>query len=353
VNYRHNGRQCTLTFYAQPDAEKFATAIKTIGVERALTAFGVAPTKAAIKAATGPLVGEWIATHIYGLSGVTKSTRFDYESYLRRDIGPALGHIPLNMLTQADVSAWVESMRQAGSAGKTIANKHGLLSAALNAAVTAGHITDNPAAGTRLPRSEKAEMVFLTPDEYPLLRAGFTAHWWPLLDFLVSSGARFGEVAALRPGDVDRVRGTVYIGRSMKRTYDADSYEIGATKTARSVRTISVAAEVLDALDYSHPTLFVNTKGTPLRIASFRANVWYPSRDRATAAGLTKQPRIHDMRHTCASWMIDAGIPLPVIQRHLGHESIATTVNLYGHMDRRQADEAAAAIGAALRPASA
>ncbi|WP_267288707.1 tyrosine-type recombinase/integrase [Mycobacterium hackensackense] len=42
------------------------------------------------------------------------------------------------------------------------------------------------------------------------------------------------------------------------------------------------------------------------------------------------KPRVHDLRHTAASWWIQAGIPLPVIQRQRGHESIITTVNTYG-----------------------
>ena len=40
---------------------------------------------------------------------------------------------------------------------------------------------------------------------------------------------------------------------------------------------------------------------------------------------------MHDLRHTCASWMIQAGVPMPVIQQHLGHESIQTTIGVYGN----------------------
>jgi integrase len=65
-------------------------------------------------------------------------------------------------------------------------------------------------------------------------------------------------------------------------------------------------------------------------------------------AGLTKSPRVHDLRHTCASWMIAAGVPLPIMQQHLGHESIQTTIGVYGHLDRRSAQVAADAIGSAL-----
>lgn len=352
VNYVENGRQSTLTFDTDQHATEFLRVLETLGPERARNAYGFTPGAAnQDRTGIGPTLTEWVATYIDSLSGIAKSTEYDYRSYLRNDIATApLGAIPVTLTTGGDVSAWVEDQRDAGSSGKTIANKHSLVHAAFAAAVRAKLITENPAAGTRIARSAKAEMVFLTPDEYPQLRVGFTPYWHPLVDFLVASGARFGEVAALRPCDVNRDRGTVYIGRAMKRTYDSGGYEIGPTKTARSVRTISVSASVLDALNYDNELLFVNTKGGALRVSGWRSNVWYPSVARAGQLGFGKRPRIHDMRHTCASWMIAAGIPLPVIQQHLGHESITTTINLYGHLDRRSADAAAAAIDAALRP---
>ncbi|SKQ12340.1 tyrosine-type recombinase/integrase [Mycobacteroides abscessus] len=82
-----------------------------------------------------------------------------------------------------------------------------------------------------------------------------------------------------------------------------------------------------------------------MRAPNFRANVWTPAVERA---GSDPKPRIHDMRHTCASWLIAAGVPLPVIQQHLGHESITTTVNTYGHLERSSMKAAADAIGKAL-----
>ena len=85
-----------------------------------------------------------------------------------------------------------------------------------------------------------------------------------------------------------------------------------------------------------------------MRAVSFRNNVWYPSVARANAAGLAKKPRIHDMRHTCASWMIANGEPITVVQRHLGHESIQTTSDIYGHLDRSSGAKAAKGLGRML-----
>lgn len=68
---------------------------------------------------------------------------------------------------------------------------------------------------------------------------------------------------------------------------------------------------------------------------------WGPALDEL-GDQLRARPRIHDLRHTHASWLIAAGVPLTLIQRRLGHESIKTTSDRYGHL-AEGADAAAAA----------
>ncbi|ANW63971.1 integrase [Mycobacterium sp. djl-10] len=354
VLYSFNGEQTSTTFDGATkddtaEAEEFRTAVNTIGAEKAMKAWGIGQTIRAAKRSSSLTVHQWLTQYIKTRTGVVKSTIYDYESYLRNDIDEPIGAVPIDLLTRDDVAAWVQGLADRGLSGKTIANRHGFLSAGLNAAVEKGLLESNPAARTRLPAGETTEMVFLDHDEYELMRSGFTKYWWPMLDFMVASGARFGELTALRPGDVNRKRGTVHIGRAWHRTYDDTGYELGGTKTKRSNRTINVDTDVLGELDYSAEWLFVNTRGNPVRGTSFRNNVWYPSIARAKAKGLTKKPRPHDMRHTCASWLIADGQPLPVIQQHLGHESIKTTIDRYGHLDRKSAAAAAAVFGKALR----
>lgn len=352
VLYSLSGSQTSATFPTLAAAEEFRDSVNLLGAQRAMAAFGITPTVQVAQRISGLTVADWVGKYIASRSGVAKSTLYDYQMYLRNDITPTIGRIPLEHLAHADVSGWVQSMT--GAAGKTIANKHGLLSAALNDAVRAELIPSNPAAGTRLPRTERPEMVFLTPDEFGQLLAGFTPQWIPLIEFMALSGARFGEISALKPSDVDRQAATVRIARARKRTYVKGAmYEVGPTKTKRSERVINVTATILDKLDYDKEWLFTNTKDGPLQLSGWRGNVWYPSVKRAQELGLSKRPRIHDMRHTCASWMIARGVPLPVIQLHLGHESISTTVNLYGHLDRAQAAAAAELIGADMyKPAA-
>lgn len=309
----------------------------------------VGPTKAmevlasATNAAAALTVEEWIGHHLDHLTGVEAGTVRRYRAYLANDIAPVMGAMPLVALSRDAIAAWVNAMVDEGASDKTIANKQRFLSGALNAAVAAGQLGANPCRGLRLPRWQRQEMVFLTEAEFATLLDAVTDYWRPFVEFLVASGARWSEATALRSSDVDRDQGTVRIVRAWK-IVDG-GVKLGPPKSKKSVRTINVAGSVLDKLDYSGDWLFRNRVGDYVRAQGFSRRVWAPAVARAE---LGKKPRIHDLRHTCASWMIADNIPLAVVQRHLRHESIETTVGTYGHLDRRSAQAAAAAISARL-----
>lgn len=354
VLYRLNGKQSSTSFQDLTSATKFQKLVDRFGPAKALEALGADPEFSTIT------VHEWIEHHINHLTGLRKSTLYDYRSYLKNDIDEPLGDLPLVSLSREDVARWTQKMADNGVSGKTIANKHGFLSSALNAAVRAGRIASNPAAGQRMPTSERQDMICLTRQDFARLLGNVSDYWQPLVEFLVASGCRWGEATALMPSDIDRNNHTVRITRAWKRTYDRSGYEIGPPKTKKSVRTINVPKTVLDKLDLTHEWVFVNKAGRPVKGNGFHDRVWsgavkktWPSRDENGEPPTDKRvrilrPRIHDLRHTCASWMVQAGVPLPVIQQHLGHESINTTISLYSHIDRRSMKAAADAIGQAL-----
>jgi integrase len=357
VLYRLNGKQTSTSFEDFASASKFCDLATKYGPENALRTLRVDTTLATLT------VEQWVKRHIDVLTGVDQNTIDKYRTYLRNDIAEPLGALPLTALGREHIAQWVKGMQQTDDKGwtpsaKTIANKHGFLAGALNAAVAAGHISANPCTGVRLPRDDDAhEMLFLSREQFKLLRDSVNEYWEPLVEFLVASGCRWGEAVALRPSDIDRAATTVRIVRSWK--YGSGGYRLGAPKTPKSKRTINVPTSVLDKLDYSHEWLFINRAGGPVRAQGFSARVWAPALERAWPSvdangGPIKdrsqilRPRIHDLRHTCASWLIQDGVPLPVIQQHLGHESIQTTVTVYGHLDRRSMEAAADAIGRAL-----
>jgi integrase len=340
VLYRADGKQSSISFNDYDDAAWLCNLINRIGPAEAIEI-----ARRRDGASSSMTVAEWIAHHIEHLTGVTAGTRDVYRRMLRRDIEPAgIGALTLDALTGDDIALWVNRMHAGGASGKTIHNKHGFLAGALNAAVAAGKIPSNPCDGRRLPRTDQHEMVFLTREQFAVLRDSLTEHWRPLAEFLVTSGCRWGEAVALQPGDVNRDESTVRIWRAW-RYRPGDGYTLGSPKTRKSKRTINVAPTVLDKLDYTNEWLFVNRDGGPVRSHGFIGRVWRPAVKRS---GLAPPPRIHDLRHTCASWLIQAGTPLPVVQKHLGHESITTTVDRYGHTDRRDGADAAARIAGFL-----
>lgn len=345
--FRLDDRQRSVSFQTQEHAEKFRSMVDLVGPAKALEVYGLSTHPRSVNGnGNGMTVEEWINRHIDHLTGCEHKTLDEYRRFLRRDISPVLGPIPLASLTAEDVARWVQTLKANGNSGKTIQNKHGFLSAALNAAVPR-FIATNPAAGQRLPRTERKEMVFLTKEEYRLLHGCFSDHYQPFVEFLVASGVRFSEATALQPKDIDKDAATVHINRAWKRI-PGNGYELGPPKTKKSVRTIGVPRHVLDTLDLSCEWVFVNTAGNPVRIYGWRENVWYPALAKAAAKGLEKRPRVHDLRHTHVAWLISRGVPLPVIQQQLGHESIQTTIGVYGHIDRSLPQAAAAAIGAVL-----
>lgn len=346
VLYVLSGKQTSSSFNDPQEALEFQTLANRTSPAKALEVLAAKGVES-----NEHTVASWCRHHVDHLTGVNEATRTKYRSFIANDISPCgIGLLPLTALTNADVAAWLNSLR--GSA-KTAANKHGFLAGALNAAVRAGQIHSNPCDGNRLRRDEPAEMVFLTHAEFAVLLAAVSEPWQPLVEFLAATGCRWGEASAIRPRDVDLAESTVSIQRAW-RYVSGKGYELGPPKTRRSVRTIDVAPATLHKLDLSGEWVFTNSgrgrRGDtgPVRAHNFNPNVWVAALASAKAKGLTKRPRVHDLRHTNASWLIQAGVPLTVIQRHLGHESIQTTSDRYGHLDRRSSRVVADVVGKAL-----
>ncbi|KZM68403.1 tyrosine-type recombinase/integrase [Nocardia terpenica] len=353
--FRHHGKQSSQSFDDPVAARRWQLLLDQVGPDKALEVLA-----AEASGTMAPVtVAEWAEHYIGHLTGIGRKALHDYRTYVRRDIAPVMGQLPLLAVDRDVIAEWVNGLESKGLAAKTIANKHGFLFAMFKAAVADGKIPTNPCAGTRLPRSLAPEMVFLTQDEFAALHDAMTERYRVLLRLLVASGARLGEVTALTVGDIDPDRQTARISKAWKPDGRGGAI-LGPPKTRRSLRTVNLPAELITDLRLDRPAhqlLFENARGGPVRQdtlrsrwnAAIRSLVHLDDRGRVVTDHLHgKRPRIHDLRHTCASWMIAAGIPLPVIQAHLGHESIKTTVDTYGHLDRHAHASAAAAIAAML-----
>lgn len=367
VRYRDaNKRQTSETFKTSADAKRFCRWLSDFSVEDALQQLesvqGEEPTS--------PTVESWCRDHIEHLTGVTDGTRRRYRSYVNNDLGK-LANLAIDSVTPRVVSQWVRSLETSGVSGKTIKNKHGFVSAAMQTAVESGLIPSNPCKGTRLPRSITEPMVFLTHEEYTRFLGCFHDRWVPFVQVLFGTGLRWGEITALQCGDIDVEARTLSVIRAWKEG-DGKPF-LGPPKSRKSRRTITVAKETAGVLreliDGRSPTawVFTNSAGEPIKSTTFHDHVWQPAvrlangepaqGDRKRIARnypepltqpIGKRPRVHDARHTCASWLLLAGVPINYVQYFLGHESITTTVDRYGHIMPAGREIVSGALSAAL-----
>ncbi|MGW2580857.1 tyrosine-type recombinase/integrase [Streptomyces virginiae] len=249
---------------------------------------------------------------------------------------------------------------------KTIRNLHGLLSSILNEAVRAEPPlrNRNPCELTNLPRiddsgaDDEEDVTFLTPQEVHGLRSCFTLRQDQLMvDVKYGTGLRYSELTALAPMCLIEPEGPqakLRVRRAWKRLAGGAGYYIGTPKTKRSRRTIRVSKSVTVALAELEESAaleaeglyFTGDQGQRLHYSTF-GDRWGRAVKRAKEAGLLprhKYPTPHDLRHSHAAALISAGHPLTYVQRRLGHESIKTTSDLYGHLLPEVDDDAMATI---------
>lgn len=331
VRVRLPSKQTTETFTSKAAARVFRENVIEFGAEEAVA---MRDHDDPNSSAYIPTLKEMLEKHTNELTGVDKRTRDDYLAVARRSWLPTLGGYPVNKVTRAHLARWVNA-EDGTKSPKTIKNAHSVLSATLEAAVDAGHIERNPARKMRLPRSgehEVEENRYLTHKEYDLLLRTVPEHYKAFVMLLFATGLRFSEATALQVRDLDSVNGTVRVMRAWKR--EKGAVRIGPPKSKMSRRTIAVAPEVVNAvrplLDRPGDSwLFVTATGRPILHSNFYNRIWKPA---CVSAGLSPRPRIHDARHTHASWMIAQGARLEVVQERLGHEDYTTTRRVYAHL---------------------
>lgn len=376
VLFRTAGRQSSATFDDPQAADRFRVMVDRLGPAQALAVLDRAPGADSSLVSLADFAGVYVSS----LTGIGAETRVRYLRMVSSPVFAPLAVLPLVAVDVDAVRAWVNGQEEAGAAPKTIANRHGLLSAVLADAVRRGLIPSNPAAGTRLPRGRRPEMVFLTPGQFRTLLSVVPAHYRPLVTLLASAGLRWSEATALTVADL--ADGAVTVSRAWKRVPGA-GFRVGPPKTRRADRTVALApslARELEALAGGRPRddlLLTTPSGAPVRHSPFSQRVWAPvthlamgeparapgSRYRPSPllagtvpvtgpAALRVRPRIHDLRHTAASWMIAAGLDLVTVQYMMGHESVTTTADLYGHLMPERRRAAADAMAAMLARAT-
>lgn len=159
------------------------------------------------------------------------------------------------------------------------------------------------------------------------------ARYRVLVWFLVLTGVRFGESVALETKDLDMLRRTINVSKTASEV--RGRILVGPPKTAAGRRQITLPRSLVEDLGVhlgARPLgtglVFPAPEDGYLRRTAWRKRVWVPAIKAAGIEGL----RVHDLRHTAVAWLIAAGEHPAAIARRLGHASVATILDRYGHL---------------------
>jgi integrase len=222
-------------------------------------------------------LADWSAQWLDGVRPALKpKTIAGYESLLRSRILPELGAWSLTELKPSDVQAWLNGMDVSASRAR---QAHIVLQLVLQSAVRDGRLGRNAAHGTRLPRLQRREAPYLSPEVVDTIAAAFEPPDDLLIALLGTLGPRFGEGVALRRRSVDLLRRRLLISESLAEI--GGELVFGPTKThaQRAVPLPPSLAQRLDSHLEETPAdpealLFTSPRGAPVRYSNFRAKVW-------------------------------------------------------------------------------
>ena len=293
---------------------------------------------------------EWLRLY---KPNIETTTRIGYTEKIKKYIVPELGHIPLKSLQASNVQSWVTKLhKEYGLAPKTIRSAYQNLDSALDQAVLLKMIPHNPCVGVVLPKAVKYKAEVYDQQEIKELleAARGTDMYLPAL-LEISVGLRRGELLALRWANVDLDAGVIHVRES--RVNGDGKAEIKAPKSAAGIRDVSIGPHVIAELksargQYNSKKLakgaaFVDSdlvvcqeNGKPYQPDSM-SQKWR----RFIAQHNLKAIRFHDLRQTCATAMIEAGVDIKTVQERIGHADASLTMNVYAHRTQSMDQNAA------------
>jgi integrase len=249
------------------------------------------------------------------------------RSRSRLHIVPFFGQMRLDEITLPHVREFMKALLAKELSPKTVLNAMVVLKEMFKHAVQWGYLDANPAQYAERPQAEDQEMQILTPPEIRRLLDAADEPVRTLLLCAVLTGMRRGELLGLRWEDIDLEGHRLFVRRALWRG------KFVTPKSRRSRRTIDLAPTLRAALAkvpsrFQAGLVFCSPDGEPINPDTFAQQDW----TRALRRAELRRIRFHDLRHTYASLLIAQGAHPKYIQVQLGHASIQTTLDRYGHL---------------------
>lgn len=347
VFINHNGQR-----KAKCIGENRAAAIQ---VKRALEAklalgdFGVlgdADSKA-------PLFGEYADLWLkdYARLVCKTSTLDGYLSVLRQHLRPKFTSRPLNEIKRSDIKSLINNLIVKGLKRSTVRNALSILRGIFNQAIEDGLLESNPAASlgrfTRTAKASEVKGVALTPEEIKKLldtAQRVRPEHFPIFLLAVKAGLRRGELVALQWGDIefgkdenDRNRFIVVQHNFVRREHTSTkSKKARRVDMSRGLRRVLLklydarleAGALEGKSDLSKELVFSSPDGRILDPDNFYHRHFIPV---LKESGIRKV-RLHDLRHTFGSLLIQRGASIVYVKEQMGHSSIRVTVDTYAHL---------------------
>lgn len=280
----------------------------------------------------------------YARQRLTPKSYERYESVVRIHIAPSIGGIPLAGLRPEALQALYAAKLDGGLASMSVKYIHTIMHKALAIAVKWEKLPRNVADSVDPPRASRTEMQIWDESEIVrFLRAAQTTPYHPLFALALYSGARRGELLALRWQDMDLERGQMSISRSL--------HQVGARfvftepKTAKSRRMVALPStatillrQLRESTEHVHARLGGVVRGSDLIFTAsvdgkpLRPNTVSRAWGNLAKLADVKVIRFHDARHSHAALLIKQGIHLKIISERLGHANISVTADTYGHL---------------------
>jgi len=279
------------------------------------------------------------------------STAKGYEGVLEQYLRPRFGKKALNEIRRDDIKALINHLISEDLSRNTIRNTLCVIRSLFNYAIEEGFVEFNPAARlgrfTRSARTPETKGIALTTMEVrQFLKAAqeIFPDYHPLLMMAVRAGLRRGELVALQWGDVqlggddnDSARFILvqhnYVHREHTTTKSKKSRWVDLSRELRRVLVELRDKRLLEAClkgknDISDELVFRSPEGTILDPDNLYHRVFLPV---LAKAGI-RRIRLHDLRHTLGSLLLQNGASIVYVKEQMGHSSIQVTVDIYGHL---------------------
>lgn len=321
----------------------------------------VEPNKVTVAEFVRIRVDQWEAA-----GDISARTAERYRELVDNQIAPHIGAKLLQKLRTLDIEGWHTTLRNGGRADgkgglapRTIGHAHRVLGKALRDAVKNELVTRNVVAEESAPKVDDDEMVIVK--DIPAFIEKLQDHrlFVPAMVSLFT-GMRIGEVLALRWGRVDLDRKVIQVREALEET-KAHGVRFKGPKTKAGRRDITLPDILVDTMREFRKAqleirlklgtgklpdaalLFADLDGAPPSQKRY-SKAWSDFTDQIAMPDLG----FHNLRHTHASQLIDAGVDIVTISKRLGHAKPDITLRIYAHLFRKDDGKAAAAINATL-----